>query len=158
MKKILVLFFSMIVIISCFASCQMVNEEKTPPTNQELITEKIETFLTAYNTGDMEGVLQCLDAKTRNALQAMLNIIESIAGSYIGFEINLSDLFSLGVNTTQGDFMGLEITEINIIDSKNANVITIMNLTGVETQIIYFEMVYEKNGWYIHDMTDHKQS
>lgn len=31
-----------------------------------------------------------------------------------------------------------------------------MFLTGAGTQIIYFEMVYENNGWYIHDMTDRK--
>ncbi len=147
-------------LLTCFVSCKNNGDENktTPPTNEELITERIETFLTAYNTGDMETVLECLDAKTRNAFQAMLNLLGGLAGSAAGFNIDLSDLFSLGVSTTSGDFMELEITDITVIDSANAFATATMDLTDTGTQIIYFEMVYENNGWYIHDMTDRKPS
>ena len=121
-----------------------------------MITERIETFLTAYNDGDMEVVLECLDAKTRNAFQAMLNILGGLAGSGAGFNIDLSDLFSLGVSTTSGDFMQLEVTDITVIDNANATATTTMDLTGAGTQTIYFVMIYENDGWYIHDMTDRK--
>lgn len=154
--RFLSLLLTTIIFLTCFASCKR-NDDKnqpTPPTNEELITERIETFLTAYNDGDMEVVLECLDAKTRNAFQAMLNILGGLAGSAAGFNIDLSDLFSLGVSTTSGDFMELEITDITVIDSTNATATTKMFLTGSGAQIIYFEMVYENNGWYIHDMAD----
>ena len=157
MKRLLALFLVIVMALGCFASCK--KDEDPPeilPTDEELITETIETFLTAYNTGDMDAVLQCLDAKTRNAFQAMLNLLGGLAGSAAGFDIDLKDLFSLGVSTTQGDFMGLEITNINVIDSSNAVATTTMNLTGAGVQTIYFEMVYENDGWYIHDMTDRK--
>ncbi len=158
MKKILSILLALVMMLTCFVSCKNNGDENktTPPTNEELITGRIETFLTAYNDGDMEVVLECLDAKTRNAFQAMLNILGGLAGSAAGFNIDLSDLFSLGVSTTSGDFMELEITDITVIDSANATATTKMFLTGAGTQIIYFEMVYENNGWYIHDMTDRK--
>ncbi len=156
MKKFLLLILIIVMALGCFVSCKNYDENKAPPTNEELITERIETFLTAYNTGDMEAVLECLDAKTRNAFQAILNMLGGLAGSAAGFDIDLKDLFSLGVSTTQGDFMELEITNINVIDSLSATATTIMKLTGAGTQTIYFEMVYENDGWYIHDMTDRK--
>ena len=141
-----------IFLLTCLSACI----EEKQPTNEELIEDRITAFVTAYNDGDMETVLSCLDAKTRNAFQAMLNILGGLAGSAAGFNIDLSDLFSLGVSTTSGDFMELEITNVTVIDSSNATATTEMFLTGAGTQIIYFEMVYENNGWYIHDMTDRK--
>lgn len=150
MKRFLALFLVIIMALGCFASCKKYDE----PTNEELITERIETFLTAYNTGEMEAVLECLDAKTRNAFQAMLNLIGGIAGGLMGVNIDLSDLFSLGVSITSGDFMELEITDITVIDSANAIAKTTMNLPSAVTQTIYFVMIYENSGWYIHDMTD----
>ncbi len=162
---ILVKVFSLLMVISLlltfFAACKT-DDSNTPttddtvtPTNEELIEERIKTFLTAYNSGDMDAVLECLDAKTRNAFQAMLNLLGGIAGSYAGFDIDLSDLFSLGVNTTSGDFMGLEITSIEVINEKTAVATTNMKLSGT-SMTIYFDMVYENDGWYIRDMTDQK--
>ncbi len=157
MKRIISLFLIILMALSCFASCQIYNGRKdSPATNEELITARIETFLTAYNAGDMDAVLECLDAKNRNALKAMLNILGGLAGSVAGFGIDLSDLFSLGISTTSGDFMKLEITDITVIDSANATATTKMFLTGSGTQSICFEMVYENSDWYIHDMTDRK--
>ncbi len=156
MKRLLGLLLVIVMALGVFVSCKNNDMPQVPPTNEELITERIETFLTAYNTGDMDKTLECLDAKTRNAFQAMLNLLGGIAGSAAGFDIKLSDLFSLGVNMVEGDFMGLEIADINEINSSKAIATTIMNLTGMEIQTIYFEMIYENDGWYIHDMTDRK--
>lgn len=155
MKKILSLLLAVIMIMACFASCTK-DVEEIPPTDEELIETRIKTFLSAYNSGDMDTVLECLDAKTRNAFQAMLNLLGGLAGSAAGFNIDLSDLFSLGIATASGDFMELEISAINIIDEKKAVATTTMTLTGAGTQTIYFVMVYENNGWYISDMTDKK--
>ncbi len=154
MKKFLASLLVVIIAVVGFVVCKKKNE--IPPTNEELIIERVELFLTSYNDGDMDTVLSCLDAKTRNSFQAMLNLIGGIAGSLTGINIDLSDLFSLGVNTTSGDFMQLKISNINIIDNENATVTTTMNLAGAGWQIIYFIMVYENGGWYIHDMNDRK--
>jgi len=157
MKRFLSLILVVVMALACVTSCEKY-DDIVPPTNEELIAERIETFLTAYNTGDMEAVLECLDAKTRNAFQAMLNLLGGLAGAAAGFDVDLSDLFSLGVSTTQGDFMELKITDITVIDEATATATTILNLKGAGTQTIYFEMVYENNGWYIRDMSDRKPS
>ena len=92
---------TIIMSLSLLSACS-----KTPPTNnnsdetnavtdEELIRERVETFISAYNEGDMDTVLECLDAKSRNAMEAMLKLLGGIAGSYTGFEIDLKDLFSL---------------------------------------------------------------
>ncbi len=157
-KRISLLFLASVLILTCLMSCDFIKKEE-PPTNEELIEEKINTFLTAYNDGDMDTVLTCLDAKTRNAFQAMLNLLGGLAGSYAGFDINLSDLFSLGVSTTSGDFMELDIESIAVsIDETRAVATTTMKMPHSNAQTIYFVMVYENDGWYINDMTDKKVS
>lgn len=164
--KISALILALTLVFSFFTGCGFTSVNtsessggtETWTTDEDRIEQRIETFLTAYNEGDMEVVLQCLDAKTRNAFQAMLNILGGLAGSQLGFDISLSDLFSLGVNTTSGDFMGLNILSMNIVEGQSAVVTTSMTLHGSGTQTIYFEMTYEHGDWFIHDMTDTRPS
>ena len=77
MKRFFALILALILLLPCVASCSKEKEEV--PTTEELIKERIEQFVTAYNDGDMETVLDCLDAKTRNAFQAMLNLLGGLA-------------------------------------------------------------------------------
>lgn len=166
MKKILALLLVIVMALGGFSACKKYDDETgkpstsaTQPTNEELIAKKINKFLTAYNTGDMDEVLKCLDAKTRNELQAWMNLLGGVAGGLLGFDISLSDLFTLGISMAKEDFMKLEIKNITIIDASNAVVTTVMDMIGdEESTTIYFEMVYEDDGWYIHDMTDVKPS
>lgn len=153
-KKTLPLLLALILALSCLVSCEIPFAPK--PTNEELIEERINTFLTAYNSGDMETVLECLDAKNRQTFQAMLNILGGFAGALTGFSVDLSDLFALGISTASGDFMKLKITDIKVTDSTNAVVTATMDLNGSDTHTIYLKMVYENDGWYIQNMTDQK--
>ncbi len=154
--KLLALLLCFVLLLPCFAACKSKDklDQLTPPTDEELIRERIQTFLVAYNEGDMETVLTCLDAKSRNAMEAMLNLLGGVAGKFTGIGIDLKDLFSLGVAMTEDDFMKLELGEITIIDDENAVAVTTMNLTGAGVNTIYFKMKYEHDGWYISDMTD----
>ncbi len=139
----------LVLVLFCFISCGIKKSDN------ELIEERVEAFLTAYNAGDMDTVLECLDAKKRNALEAMLNIFGGLAGSYAGFDINMKDLFSLGVNISEDDVMKLEITDIKISSKKKAIAKAEMELYG-KSEFVYFVLVYEENDWYISDMTDKK--
>lgn len=126
------------------------------PTDKELIEERINTFLTSYNDGDMDAAMSCLDAKSRNSFKALLSVLETIGGKVAGISIDLSDLFSLGIATKSGDFMDLKISNIKVSNDKSAVATTSMKLPGSGTKTIYFVMVYEHGGWYISDMTDEK--
>ncbi len=148
------------ILVSCSNGSDNSNDGKTLPTDEELIRECVQTFITAYNEGDMDTVLNCLNAKNRNAMEAILNLVGGAVGSYIGVDINLKDLFAIGVSTVSGDLMKLNITDISITsnsDGKSATVTTSMDLAGTGAQTVYFSMVYEHDGWYIGDMRDTAQ-
>lgn len=154
LKKFLAIFLISITALGCFSSCKKDDE----PTNEELITEIIEVFLTAYNIEDMEVVLECLDGKARNDFQVILNLVGGLTGDAADVDIDLSDLFSLDVSTESGSVRVLEITDITVRDSASATATTMMDFVGAEEQTIYFEMVYENDGWYIRDMTEQRPS
>ncbi len=126
-------------------------------TDEEKIEGAVKAFLTAYNNGDFDGVLDCMTAKTANAMRALFSVLGGLAGGMLGVDIQLSDLFSLGVAVNDGDFMNLNIIDIEISGTQ-AIVTTNMRLTGAGAQAIYFEMEYENNKWLIEDMTESKPS
>ncbi len=147
MKRCLALFVALIC-LGMLVSCADIMRLIDPPTDEELITERIQEFVTAYNNGDMDTVLECFDAKSRSTLKASIDLIRAFSGGYI----DMSALFSLGVNLTEGEFMKLEISAIKVTDSKNATATATMELQGGGTQTLTFEMVFENEGWYIHDL------
>ena len=141
--------FLAVVLLMTLVSCG-----KIAKSNEELIEERINTFVTAYNSGDMETVLSCFNKKTRNACQAMLNLVEGLVGKGTGLDIDLTDLFALGVSMAPGDFMGLKIDEILVVeDEMRATAVTTMDMVDEGEQTIRFIMVYETDGWYIENMT-----
>ena len=147
--KIGLAFFLVVILsISCIAC---------GPDNEELIKERITSFACAYNDGDMDTVLNSLDTETRSTLEAMLNLYNSLLGGLTGFNFDLRDLFTLGVNMTAGDMMELRIEEILVKDQENAIVVAVMDLGDSGEQTVYFIMVYENKGWYIHDITDDRE-
>ena len=152
----LILTFAMLaaMLVACGGRGNGDDDDQETLTDEEMIEKRIEQFVTYYNDGDMEKVLTCLEAKTANAFKALMNILGGLAGKWTGISLDLKDLFALGVSTTSGDFMNLEIHEI-VVDGEAAVATTTMQMpTG--TMTIYFSLVYEREGWYIKDMTDKK--
>ncbi len=152
-----------VVLIICsilaISSCNNENHSGTGGanlTNEQIIRNRINEFLTAYNAGDMDAVLDCLDSKSRNAMSAMLDLLGGLAGSQIGFDIDLRDLFSLGIYIESDDFMKLRITDITPVDHTHATATATMDLTGYGTETIFFHMLYENEDWYISDISDKK--
>lgn len=127
------------------------------PSDQELIEERITSFVNAYNDGNMELVLNSLDTETRTTLEAMLNLYNGLLGGLTGFNFDLRDLFALGVNMTAEDMMDLRIEEIIIQNKENAIAVAVMDLENSGEETVYFIMVYENEGWYIHDITDNRE-
>lgn len=129
--------------------------ETEAPSAKELIRQRIETFVTAYNDGDMTAAIACFDAKTKNQVEAAINLVDALVGKLAGFKIAIGDLFSLGVALEDDAFMKLKVTDVQMTGDTSAVATATMDLTGTQTQTTYFIMTYEHNGWYIHDMTDH---
>lgn len=161
--RILALLLTLAIAVVGLAGCQSgqyddhsETKEKTTktPTATELITERINAFVTAYNDGDMTATLNCFDATTRNALQAMLNLMDALVGKVAGLKIAMSDMFSLGVALADGDFMTLKVMDVTMTSNTTGIAQVAMSMTGSDSQIVYFMMIYEHDGWYIQDMTD----
>lgn len=148
------LLLTVILLLACISACGTPSESTSELTDEKLIEERISQFVTAYNNGDMETVLECLDTKARNAFQALLNVLSGLAENATGYSIDLSDLFSLGVSMVSGDIIKVEIIEIAISNSAKATVTATMNLKNTESKTAYFSMTYENDNWYIGDITD----
>lgn len=129
--------------------------ETEPKTDEQLIEERIERFAEVYNNGDYDGVLECLDTKTRNTVSAMMNVGAAILGEF-GFDmgISLSDLFSLGVGLIGDD--EILTFDIHSIDVQSANLavveVTMKSAVGNLSEAAVFTMRKEDDDWYIRNL------
>lgn len=146
MRKVGCLFL----VIAIIAVCVFLFPQKS---NEEQIEATIENFIKAYNQGDFEKAIEYLDAKSRNAMQGYMNLLEGVLGKYAGFEIDMSDLFSMGIAIKQGDAMSVKISDIRVTGESNAVAVGHMDLYNKDTPI-YFIMTREDGKWLISDMTD----
>ena len=129
-------------------SCQLF----APKSDEELIRERVKDFESALNTGDIDAALECMDAKSRNAYNAVFNIGESILGYFIGFDIDMSDVFALAIGLNSGDMFSMKVYNVNITSDTTATVYltaTVQMAGEVETEDTTLDMVKEKGGWYI---------
>lgn len=131
-----------------FAGCEKLR------TDEEMITDRIENFEKSYNDGDYEGFLGNLATKERKQIEAVFNIFGSVMGGLSGFELNLSDLFSLGIAMQEGDWLKVEIKEIKITGETTALVSTswsftqgALGVTNTQTSDMYFSMLKENDDW-----------
>lgn len=154
-----------VVVISCMlvlglCSCEYIVDflkslEPEQKTDEQLIEERIDEFATAYNNGDYDGVLECLDTKTRNTYNAMMNVGGALLGGFgLDMGISLSDLFSLGVGFIAVDeVMAFDIHSIEVGDNGTAVVdVTIKSAVGGFSEKAYFTMKKEKDDWFIRNL------
>lgn len=139
-------------LLLCFSLLSACTFQKS---DEELIESRIDQFLKAYNAGDMEAILDCLDTKTKNTYEAAMNIGNILIGK-TGFDINLSDLFSISVGTmSEGDILTISDTTINISDDTKATVYVTLGYKDKmnDTQEkAFFTMIKEDNDWFINDL------
>ncbi len=148
MKKLV--SFLLLITLLLFTSCDVTTILKS---DDEKIEECICSFVDAYNDGDVEKALEYMTGKSKNALKSVLNLI----GIFTGYDASqiFAAAFSIGVATAEGDYMQVEIKEINIEDN-NAKVSVIMRFSSIyntEDQA-YFHLEKKNDEWLISDITD----
>ena len=129
----------------------------------EKIEDRIEKFEKNYNNGDFEALLENLTAKEREKYQALFNIMGSLAGGMLGFDIDLSDMFSLGIATQEDAWMAIKIKEIQFADETTAFAQCEMGYVyqyGTVSDIfeVYFYLQKEDGDWYVQDMNEFQPS
>lgn len=127
-----------------FCACQ--NDETR-------IANRVDEMIAAFNSGDMEGVLDCYDAKTRNANKALLEIGNGLFGM-TGLEIGLTELFGLTVGlVSDGDLLVIDDMQISIdSNGTKATVELTLNYKDVSNEDTVYQqltMVKENGDWYI---------
>ncbi len=126
--------------------------------DEDLIRDRINAFLKAYNSGDISAVLDCMDAKTRNEYSAIVNIGSALLGKSGLGGVSVSDLFALGVGgMSEGDILSVSNEEIELIDSQNARVNVEMSYKDKVSQMnsgAVFTMVKEGDDWFIKDFKE----
>lgn len=137
--------------VCIFSGCVSVKSD------EQLITDRIQEFTYAYNSGDFEETLKSMDSKTRNTYHAVADVGSSLFSSWSGVSLDYSDLFALGVGVAQTDeLMTIQIESINI-EGEEAVAAAQMDYDlgsdyGTVSMKIEFELVKEKNDWYIKDL------
>lgn len=130
-------------------------------TDEELINNRIESFIEAYNVGDMDGVLECLDSKTKNTFESAMNMSNALIGK-TGFNINLSDIFGFTVGMiSEGDLLKVSKININFTSDETADVNTVLSYsdktgTGDFDEKVIISMKKEKSDWFIEDINSEK--
>ncbi|MBO4938704.1 MAG: hypothetical protein J6C98_06870 [Oscillospiraceae bacterium] len=145
MKRVISLIVIIAVLLVSLSACTFKSDE-------ELIEDRMNDFLKAYNSGDMDAVLECLDAKTRNTYKAAINIGSGLVG-LTGFNVSIADLFGLGIGVmSDGDVLQLRNMKINISSDTKATVSATMyyeDYEGGYSDDVKFALVKEDGDWYI---------
>lgn len=147
-KKTLAIFLMVCLLVSiCGCEALLLSDE-------DMIRNRMDAFTKAYNAGDMEKCLDCLDSKTRNQYSALVNIGNALIGK-TGFKIAIADMFALGVALTdEGDVLTFKELDINIQSETSARVKATMvyseNSDEMESTVT-FHLVKEDGDWYITD-------
>ncbi len=138
-----------------FAICLCLFACGKPKSDEEMITERIDSFVNAYNTGDLDAVLDCMDAKTRNSFKGQFELAENLGSDLLGYSFDVYSMFGVGIGMTSEDD-ALEVSNLNI-DMKGEEKATVevdMSIQGVDGGFSdkgYFTMLKENDDWYIKD-------
>lgn len=141
MKKIVLFLLCIVLLVPILSGCK---------SDEVLIKERVDQLLFAFNSGDMEGVLNCYDAKTRNANKALLGL----GNKLLGDNMDLSGLFSLVVGfASEGEMLRMEDVQITVnAKGTKATVKAKLYYSDIENEqetLLQLTMVKEDGDWFI---------
>lgn len=130
--------------------------------DEDLINERIEEFVSSYNNGDMEAVMECFDQRTKSLMGATVGIGEALIGGAAGFDVSMSDMFGLGAGLNEGDMLKLRNIQFTVPEgaesvSVNAEItmsISFMGQSQSQSSSVQFEMVKEDGDWFISNILE----
>ena len=124
--------------------------------DETLIRERIEAFEEAYNNGDLEGVTDCFDPKSRGVLNSVMGLTGEAISGLAGFDIDMGSMFSLGSLALPDDGFRVEILEIEISGdyaTVSVHLTAELNVTGIDAAGLdeygTFTMVKDDGDWFI---------
>ena len=155
MRRVVAVALAVLMLLTAMTACARKSDE-------QLIRERIESFVVAYNAADFEALAECLDTRNRKMLQSVFSIADSVGGALfknitgVGLDISLNDIFGLAMGYA-GDvtLIEIDVNEISVESDKKATVSVTMTsdidpnpFEVVEALIL----VKEKDDWFIKDI------
>ncbi len=143
MKRASVFILSIFILLEMLTACGAKSD-------MEQIVERVDTFLNAYNAGDLEKTIECFDPKTRNTYKSMLNVGNALVGM-TGLDIAINDIFGLGVGLlSDGELLRLEDREITFVSDTEAILSARAYYEGYSgyTEDVSLRLVKEDGDWY----------
>lgn len=124
----------------------------TPKSDDELIESRVREFVSAYNSGDLDGVIACMDTSSRTFLKGaagLLGVVTETDTSEF-----LTDLFGVSATVVSDgeDLLTILSIDINFDSQEQADVRVSIRYRDYQQQvedILQLDMVKEKGNWYI---------
>ncbi len=126
--------------------------------DEQKMKDKINRFITSYNSGDVDAMTETLDSQSRQVINSTLNIADSLIGSFTGFNISIKDVFSLCFNFS-GNFERLTIISFDDFQIKESSAVVYVSVVGSKSgaessQSATFKMIKENGDWFIRDFSN----
>ena len=96
MRRVVAVALAVLMLLTAMTACARKSDE-------QLIRERIESFVVAFNAADFEALAECLDTRNRNTLQSVFSVADSVGGALfknitgVGLDISLNDIFGLAM-------------------------------------------------------------
>lgn len=122
-----------------------------PKSDEELIENRVQEFVSAYNAGDLEGVIACADTQSRMFIKGMAGLL----GVATGEDINslMVDLFGISSSVAiDGKLLTVNSIDIQMDSQERAKVNASICYKDYQQQVedvLRLVMVKEKGDWYI---------
>ena len=151
MAVILVLTLTMTLLMGCDSFLK---------SDEDLIRDRLDEFISACNSGDLDGMLDCLDKSSRKTYSAMFSIGNSLLGGLTGIEIDVRDLMAVIFGLSPQDFFEMEIQDISLDSDETATATVSLSFTDPQTgekvreDGLKLPMIKENRDWYINAKID----
>lgn len=147
--RLAALLLAAVTLLSLLSGCDLFQKKS----DEELIRDRINTFVEDYNNGDWDGVLDSMTASKRNTLKAMFNVVMRFMPDYLP---SMDELFSLSIAGMSSNIRA-EIQELRKVSDTAAEVDVIFTYSDTrtsKTSPVRFYLKKEKRNWFIDDLKD----
>lgn len=143
MKRVICLTLVAVVLMMALAACG------SSKSDEDMIRDRIEKYISCANNADMTGTLECLDSSSRASIESMINIV----GGFAGVD-NLRDYLNLGAMFGAGNYVNLSLDSVENIkvngDKATADMTMSSEVNGSrQTASQTVSLVKQDGDWYI---------
>ena len=117
--------------------------------DEDKIQDRLDAFAAACNDGDMEGMVECFDKKTRKYYETSIGLVEGIFGGLTGVDLPIGDMFELFGMQEMGGQVNMELVVNNIQINGNTAIVSVTMYESGSVETDQIKMRKEDDDWFI---------